>query len=209
MCGRFNVVDDPLTKLVSQWLSLDFKVESNSNVCPSQTIATVINNGVENLQVVATWGIQPNWAKRLIINAQSETVSVKPTFRNAFRLSRCVVPFTGWYEWKALRDGSKQKFQFSAEQPLLMAGILFENEQHDSDLKRGTADLFAKAVKPLSRHQLVTLTTEADNQCSDIHSRMPLLIDKSFANNWLSASADSLGNLMNGANVNLIIEPST
>nr|WP_284676505.1 SOS response-associated peptidase family protein [Vibrio sinus] len=98
MCGRLNVIDDPLPKIVSDMLGSDFSAETNTDLRPTQNVSTVmcLNNALQ--QVDLQWGIKPDWAKRIIVNAQAETVATKPTFRQAFHISRVVVPCSGWYE---------------------------------------------------------------------------------------------------------------
>ncbi len=58
-----------------------------------------------------SWGIKPSWAKRIIINAQAETVSIKPTFTHSFEKHRVIVPCSGWYEWRE-EQGKKVKYLF-------------------------------------------------------------------------------------------------
>lgn len=94
MCGRFSV-DKGLTPIVSELFNTPFNVKSNFNLSPSQSVATIIKSNSNFSQVNALWGIKPNWSKKLIINAQSETVSSKPTFKQAFQYQRCLVPCNG------------------------------------------------------------------------------------------------------------------
>lgn len=189
MCGRFNIIDDPLTKLTSQLLGLDFSTKSNSNVCPSEHVACVglLDNSV--IQINPTWGIQPAWANRLIINAQAETVSTKKTFKSAFRTNRCIIPFSGWYEWQNLDNGKKQKYLFTNDSNVMfMAGILFE--------VKDDSDLFGNDNQTQAAHQLVTLTTAANEQCHPIHARMPLLVPTDHLQSWLTGDFSALGTLL-------------
>lgn len=183
MCGRLNVIDDPLCQLVSDTLGIEFKTSSNPDLCPSQDIATVIRPGGEFKQLDATWGIQPNWSKSLLINAQSETVGSKVTFKNAFQHSRCLVPCSGWFEWKTI-NGSKVKYSFTHadNQPFYMGGILYNPE------------------KP----QLVTLTTQPNKICEEIHKRMPVIIEPHNINYWFNANADELPPLMSAIDSQII-----
>ncbi len=201
MCGRFNIIDDPLTKLTGELLGIEFTTSANSNVCPSETIATVgqINNNLE--QINANWGIKPSWAKKLLINAQAETVADKKTFKQAFANLRCVVPFSGWYEWKTQQDGRKQKYLFeSPKTPLFMAGILFENGE-----KIGIVDQNGRVSTPPDKFQLVTLTTQANVQCLPIHHRMPLLIPPSSVKTWLMGEENDRVGLLSQSDITLSI----
>ena len=99
MCGRFSV-NKALTPIVSELFNTDYSVETNANLSPSQSVATMVKSGSNYQQVNALWGIKPSWSKKLIINAQAESVATKPTFRQAFQSQRCLVPCNGWFEWR-------------------------------------------------------------------------------------------------------------
>lgn len=165
MCGRLNVIDDPLCKIVSEKIGIHFKTTTNTDLRPTQTVATVGLKSDELRQLKLSWGIKPDWANNLIINAKAETVSVKPMFANAFAHNRVIVPCSGWYEWRE-EQGKKVKYLFSLEnsQVMYMAGIALANTT-----------------------KLVTLTTRPTKQCEEYHHRMPLLIDASSVLTWFSA----------------------
>ena len=73
MCGRFSI-NKAITPIVSELFNTPFIAESNFNLSPSQSVSTIVKNNSSYSQVNALWGIKPNWSKKLIINAQSETV---------------------------------------------------------------------------------------------------------------------------------------
>jgi len=196
MCGRFNIIDDPLTKLTSELLGINFTTSSNSNVCPSELISTASLVDGQISQVNANWGIKPSWSKKLLINAQSETVATKKTFKSAFASHRCVIPFSGWYEWKTLESGFKQKYLFSNDENVLfMAAILFE-QPIITESRAKTNDLFGELPAEEILPQLVSLTTEANQQCAPIHHRMPLILDQSDVLQWIEAKPSEIGPLL-------------
>lgn len=174
MCGRLNVVDDPLAKVVSEQLGITFQPETNLDLRPSERVSSIIQTGGELAQINLNWGIKPHWSKRLIINAQAETVWEKPTFKSAFETSRVVVPCSGWYEWKS-EEGQKSKYLFSSpyEDPIYMAGIALEGNTN-----------------------LVTLTTKPNNQCQPFHHRMPLLISHPNVKSWLTPNVGDAASLL-------------
>ena len=94
MCGRLNIINTSLCKIVSDTIGLNFHSETNDNLCPSESLSTIVQINEHFSQVNMQWGIQPSWSKRLLINAQSETVAIKPTFAKAFAAHRCLVPLT-------------------------------------------------------------------------------------------------------------------
>ena len=99
MCGRMNI-DTKLSPIISEFFGINFTTPANDNLSPGQTVSTVIKNNGDFQQLNAGWGIKPGWSKSLLINAQSETVISKPTFKNAIMSHRCLVPCNGWYEWR-------------------------------------------------------------------------------------------------------------
>lgn len=177
MCGRLNVISDPLAMRVSHALNLDYTTISNNDLRPTDHIDAVVFMEGRCLQLGARWGIKPSWSKKLIINAQAETASEKKTFREGFARRRCLVPCTGWYEWRDEGGKRKQKYSFthSNSRPLLMAGIYFETEL-------GT--------------ELVTLTTAPNKKCAAIHKRMPVLIEPTDAEQWFGGSAEEIKPLL-------------
>ena len=174
MCGRFSV-NKALAPIVSELFNTPFSVETNDNLSPSQSVATISSSGSKYHQVNALWGIKPLWSKKLIINAQAETVAIKPTFRQPFQSQRCLVPCNGWFEWKT-EEGKKVKYLFehANKMPLYMAGILFQHEHTE----------------------LVTLTTKPNGKCSQYHQRMPVLVLAKDKENWFNSSPQQLEPLL-------------
>lgn len=169
MCGRLSIIDYPLCKIVSETAGISFNSASNDNLCPSETVSTIVQSHEQLTQVNMQWGIQPSWSKRLLINAQSETVATKPTFAQAFASHRCLIPCSGWYEWR--KEGSKKQkyyFRHAQDQPLYMAGISY----------------YGANTQP----QVVTLTTKPNPLCEQYHHRMPVLILPEYINDWLHPS---------------------
>jgi len=183
MCGRMNVVADPLTSMVSNMLGINFSAVTNTNLCPSENVSTIIKPTNSFSQINASWGIQPSWSKRLLINAQSETVNIKTTFKEAFATGRCLVPCSGWYEWR-VENNRKVKYSFTHvnNEPFYMAGILYNPEAP----------------------QLVTLTTSPNEKCSQYHKRMPVLILPTQINNWFNSPTNELAPSMKPIHENII-----
>mgnify|MGYP001942306167 CR=1 FL=1 len=125
------------------------------------------------MEDLCIWGIQPDWSKRLLINAQSETVIAKPTFKNAIKTHRCLIPCTGWYEWRT-ENGKKKKYLFSNsnDEPFLMAGIWYQSKNESP--------------------KLVTLTTTPNNKCAQYHKRMPVMVLPENVDYWFQSSVEQL-----------------
>lgn len=173
MCGRINVTDDPLCQWIGEQLGLDFHTPTNADLRPSERLSGIIKTGEHLQQQHGRWGIQPSWAKRLLINAQAETVAEKRTFAHGIANHRGVIPCSGWYEWR-LESGIKHKYLFQSanHHPLLMAAIYYPQDVRDC--------------------QWVTLTTRATPQCAAYHGRMPLLIEPHELEFWFNADLAEL-----------------
>jgi len=203
MCGRFDIIEKLVKAFVDSQFNINFDINSNHDVRPTQTVATLAQQDGAVVQIAADWGIKPHWANKLLINAQSETVASKKTFAKAFATKRCLVPCSGWFEWSSFSSEedafhlsdevtSKQKtkyyFHATDKKPLLMAGILFQKEDD---------------------HQLVTLTTQPLEVAKPYHHRMPLLISAPESDFWFHASNEEIQPLLSNSQVlSLVIEKS-
>ena len=119
MCGRFSNDAKP------EQIENEFKTGKINpklftpryNIAPTQEIPVVLEQSGERIIEPLRWGLIPNWAKdesisRKMINARAETLAVKPSFRDAFKNKRCIIPASGFYEWQKQTKGSKQPFYF-------------------------------------------------------------------------------------------------
>ncbi|MGB6584454.1 MAG: SOS response-associated peptidase [Pseudolabrys sp.] len=185
MCGRFT---NRLTwrEIVALYrLSVPAQPERNLpgryNICPTDTIDTVVERDGKRDLVPMRWGLVPWWWKKkaketpATFNARAETVATKPMFRDAFKRKRCLIPASGYYEWKTTETG-KQPYYFSTENgsPLTIAGLWDEWK----DIETG---------EPLNSCTMVITT--ANEFVSKIHDRMPALLTPYQFDGWLSGSA--------------------
>ncbi|MGR5140414.1 SOS response-associated peptidase [Photobacterium sp. DNB23_23_1] len=166
MCGRFGVGGIKFSQMVSNELCCDFSTNENMDLRPTQAVSVVVNTDGKLQQLDTKWGIQPDWAKKIIINAQSETAAEKKTFKQAMASRRCLVPCAGWYEWRDEGGSRKQKYYFCHQEgrPIYMGGIWFPSEVP----------------------QLVTITTQPYEVCEPYHHRMPYLVSHDDAMDWLT-----------------------
>ena len=121
------------------------------------------------------WGLIPSWAKdssgaARMINARSETASIKPAFRDALKSRRCLIPADGFYEW-ARTGKAKQPFCFEVNdgEPFAFAGLW--------DCWK---DASGKSVETCS-----ILTTTPNTVTSPVHDRMPVILDPNAYDMWL------------------------
>lgn len=178
MCGRFASTHTP--NQLQQWYDAlampDFQIRYN--IAPGSLIVAIRNTSKGRTGSMMRWGFIPCWAKDpasmpMLNNARGETITEKPMFRPAFRRRRCLIPVSGFYEWKAVPgQKSKQPFyiSFRDDTPMSLAG-LWETAR---TAEGGTVDTCA------------IITTEANTVLAPIHNRMPAIIGRADWATWLS-----------------------
>src|SRR3954451_1404226 len=189
MCGRVIQTSGPLNLAIVDGMNgRDNRVHNYPprwNAAPSHDLLVIRRNhrtGEVSLDPLR-WGLIPNWCndpqgRRKPINAKCEKVHILPTFRDAYRSRRCILPVDGFYEWMALR-GPK------AKQPLAIAmkdGRPF-----------GLGGIWENWKDPISGEWIRTfaiITTDANELVDDIHDRMPLILAPSDYEEWLSDYPD-------------------
>jgi len=177
MCGRFTITIEPaffqqeldLGSVPSEWTP-------RYNAAPSQDIPVVLDRGTRDVEMLR-WGLIPFWAKDMkigyrMINARSETIQEKPSFRNAFKQRRCLILADGFYEWQK-QSGKAPKvpfyFQLADGAPFAFAGIWESWNPPEG-----------KPVRSCS-----IITTEPNELVAMAHNRMPVMLDKSTMWGWL------------------------
>jgi len=159
MCGRYAQRTDP-KKLAKEFKVPDVPdVKPRYNIAPTQDILAVYEAADGREMKFYKWGLVPSWAKdksmgARLINARSETITEKPSFREAFKKRRCIIPADGFYEWKRT-EGKKQPFffQMQDERPFGFAGLWERWEGADGEVI----------------HSCTILTTEANEVLRPIH----------------------------------------
>ena len=180
MCGRF-VQNIPFETLQQNFniRATASDIISNYNVAPTQEILTIIKHDNENTLEKLHWGLVPFWAKDIsigsrMINARAETVSSKPSFRDAFKKRRCLIPADGFYEWTG-EKGNKQPYYVTSPsgEPFAFAGLWETWTPKKSDEK--------------SVYKSCTIiTTAACESIREIHNRMPVILGPGFYEKWLN-----------------------
>ncbi len=175
MCGRFV-----LTTTTEQ-LQQTFGVSDISdmgpryNIAPTQDVLVIRQNaGGERYANMLRWGLVPHWAKdasvgNKMINARSETVHEKPSFRNSIRYHRCLIPASGFVEWQP-QNGNKQPWYIHRKDgaPFAFAGIWDRWKGPEGSIE--TCSI---------------LTTSANAEVAKIHDRMPVILSSSEFDQWL------------------------
>ncbi|HET6421203.1 MAG TPA: SOS response-associated peptidase [Geobacteraceae bacterium] len=176
MCGRFTlhlpreILEEIFGVLVMRDLPRRY------NIAPGQNAAVirVYPDGTRHLDLLR-WGLVPSWAKNpavgsRMINARSETAREKPAFRNALKYRRCIVPASGFYEWREEAGRKKPLYlKLKDDKPMMFAGLW----EHWKSTAGDTLESFA------------ILTTGANELIKPVHDRMPLILDREDAELWL------------------------
>ena len=178
MCGRFTLKTTPetLTETFPDFTMPD-ELTPRYNIAPSQEVPVVPNNG-ENTMESFQWGLIPSWAKdpkigNRMINARSETLAEKPSFRTAYKQRRCLVLADGFYEWRQ-EPGGKSKtpiyIRLKSDKPFAFAGLW-------EAWRPSTGD------DPLLSCTIITTTP--NSLMETIHRRMPVILEPDAYDLWL------------------------
>ena len=174
MCGRYTLAA-PVNELVEQFDIDEYpsSITTSYNIAPTQEVAAVIAEDEKRKLEMLRWGLVPAWTDdpsigNRMINARSETVAEKPSFRKAFKDRRCLVLSDGFYEWRRTPDG-KQPYYIHLKDgsPFAFAG-LWESWRDAQEIRSCTI-----------------ITTEANELVGDIHNRMPVILAPEDYSLWL------------------------
>ncbi|CAB4588948.1 MAG: DUF159 family protein [Actinobacteria bacterium] len=186
MCGRYaqaQGMDEIIERFDLDASLVDKSLPLNWNIAPTNEIYIIRDNQQGRILDSASWGLIAPWQKNSTearnsqshaINARRESIHEKPTFRQAFRTTRCLIPATGYYEWATSlgKYPPKQPFYISSAQEntsLSIAGI-WSTWKSESG-----AEIQSAAI----------ITREAVGELATIHSRMPVFMPKDRWDTWL------------------------
>lgn len=189
MCGRAysTYTDEELQDRYQNKKPLTIpSFKPNFNLSPSQNALVLFMSGDKRQLELFRWGLIPSWAKDTkigykMINARGETVTEKPSFRNAFKSRRAIVPLSGFIEWK--RDGAvKRPFAIHIkDEPIMSVAGIWERWQPKD----------AEVV-----HSFSILTTGPNSLMKDIHDRMPVILAKCDEEEWLDPENEDVKGLL-------------
>jgi putative SOS response-associated peptidase YedK len=187
MCGRYTVTSPieviadlfqlPLEASAAEADPLP-ELRTRFNLAPTQEapVVRVLTPGAPRQLDLLRWGLIPYWAKEAsignrMINARAESAAEKPAYRWAFKKHRCLVVTDGFYEWKKVAGG-KQPYYIRRKdrQPFAFAGLWSRWQPPDGAL-------------PVESYTI--LTTDANAKVSELHDRMPVILDRESFGLWL------------------------
>ena len=183
MCGRFLLLTSGKDIAEAFDLTGFPELAPRYNIAPTQPVVAVRASASGRAAALLRWGLVAPWAKdtkQSPINARSETVAEKPTFRHALRKRRCLVPADGFYEWAAA-GSRKQPFCFRPGdgRPFAFAGLWEHWEGPDGPLE-----------------SCCILTTTANDLVRPVHDRMPVIVPERHWSAWLDAGLQEAGTLL-------------
>ena len=189
MCGRFTQTQSGKAVAAAFDLPEVPTLEPRYNIAPSQPVLAVTAadalNGASQRELRAfQWGLVPSWAKdpkigNRMINARSETVAEKPSFRAAFKRRRCLIVADGFYEWQKTSGSTKQPFHIHLDDHRVFgfAGLWEHWESGDGSLL-----------------ETCTILTTAPNELmASIHNRMPVILPADDYEAWLDPTLQDRG----------------
>ncbi|UFN48670.1 SOS response-associated peptidase [Roseomonas sp. OT10] len=193
MCGRYFLVDDPAGLRTFYGCDHDTPNHPASwNVAPTQDSLVVRRHpetGARHLGLLR-WGLVPRWAKddsggARLMNARADGVADKPSFRDAFARRRCLVPASGFYEWRQEGAGPKQPYAIALRsgEPMTLAGLWEGWKRPDGTWLR----------------TYTIVTTDANALMQPLHHRMPVILPRDAWAAWLGeeeAGRDALLDLL-------------
>lgn len=178
MCGRYGLTKTiDLKKRYS--LENDIEMDENFNVAPSQIMPVIVDDNGKNKIEEMRWGLVPFWSKTPTvkfssINARGETVASSSVYREPFKRHRCLIPATGFYEWKKLSDSKiPYLIRVKSEEIFSLAGLF---------------DIW-KDVEGKEFPSYTIITTRPNKIMEDIHNRMPVILPKDEEQIWLDPKA--------------------
>jgi len=187
MCGRFGLTSDGeqlQLRFGFGWSQTGITWRPRYNIAPTQDVLAVVQRGAERFSGLLRWGLVPYWAKDLSvgsknINARSETVGEKPSFKQALVRRRCLVLADGFYEWRKDPDGRRTPLwiYLALGEPFAFAG-LYDVWRAPTGERVGSCTI---------------LTTTPNELMEPIHNRMPVILPREAEGAWLNPKVGDMG----------------
>lgn len=185
MCSIYHldITAEELREVFATLRNIDFKssdLQASYLIKPTHAV-TVIRQAEDGTCSTGRvqWGLIPQWAKDrkgALINARSETIASKPSFRTAFKSRRCIIPASGFYENESTSSKTFQRYHIYRRDGALLpfAGIW---------------DTWLNEDEPLETCSIVT--TEANSFMRQIHDRIPVILPSEAFAEWLNPTTDT------------------
>ncbi|MDF2964728.1 MAG: hypothetical protein K0Q51_116 [Rickettsiaceae bacterium] len=177
MCGRFTVTLSDIALETEYGITNNVELKPNYNVTPLSNIPVIIKDEKNDFKLqFMHWGLIPHWSKDIsishkLINARAETLQEKPSFKKSFQSKRCIIPASGFYEWK---KETKQPYYIKPKEGFFSFAGLWDQW---------------KSSEGQIINSCTIITTEANDALKNIHHRMPVIISREDRNIWFDSNA--------------------
>ncbi len=186
MCGRFTQLftEEEIYRLYDLAGVFAPCIHRSWNLCPTQEVGVIAPEAYGRIYLMMHWGLVPMWARNpriggFAFNARLSAAPRKPAFSGAWKARRCLIPASGFYEWRAVDtdgkpDADKMPFYISRKDglPFTFAG-LWESWRD-------------------GRLSCTILTTDACDGAGPFRDRMPVMLDWEAFDGWLSGGNPAL-----------------
>ena len=190
MCGRY-ALSAAISDIAEEFSTIsapELSLPADWNIKPTNDVYIIKNQAIE----IASWGIIAHWSKSddeaaksqsSAINARSESVHEKPTFKSAFRSNRCLLPATGYYEW------ASELGKYKTKQPIYIS-------RDDKKLLAFTG-IFQSWTSPSGRviQSVSIITRQAVGQLALVHSRMPVFLPRDRWAEWMNPKINDVAKI--------------
>ena len=183
MCGRYVVAYDPNTLIAGFSVVRVTPFPKRWNVAPMSMVPVVHDTKEgERIATLMRWGLLPHWAKDeklapKLNNARAEGIDAKPSFRQAVRRRRCLLPASGFFEWQATPGGKQPWYISPRTEPCFAFAGLFEAWRPPGSTDDNAWQLSCCIV-----------TTAPNALMAPIHDRMPVILPREHWAAWLDRS---------------------
>jgi len=190
MCGRYalSAAISDIAQEFSTNSAPELSLPADWNIKPTNDVYIIKNQAIE----IASWGMIAHWSKSddeaaksqsSAINARSESVHEKPTFKSAFRSNRCLLPATGYYEW------ASELGKYKTKQPIYIS-------RDDNKLLAFTG-IFQSWTSPSGRviQSVAIITRQAVGQLALVHSRMPVFLPRDRWADWMNPKINDVAKI--------------
>jgi putative SOS response-associated peptidase YedK len=190
MCGRYalSAAISDIAQEFSTNSAPELSLPADWNIKPTNDVYIIKNQAIE----IASWGMIAHWSKSddeaaksqsSAINARSESVHEKPTFKSAFRSNRCLLPATGYYEW------ASELGKYKTKQPIYIS-------RDDNELLAFTG-IFQSWTSPSGRviQSVSIITRQAVGQLALVHSRMPVFLPRDRWADWMNPKINDVAKI--------------
>ena len=174
MCGRYSLlcIDD----LGNRFRVFDpmMGARSRFNVAPSSEMPVIVRSDGNHVSLMR-WGLIPSWTKDIrvvkpLINARGETLRERPMFRNLLENHRCLVPASGFYEWKKEETKKVPHYIHLTDEPLFAFAGLYDEWHNPAGVMVSTYTIVTCNANPL---------------VAPLHDRMPVILSREDEERWL------------------------